>query len=240
MIPQSRGVQRMFALLSNRKVRSCLSTRIPFQRVGGLRTKFFLRKALVFVFLAGVAFGAAGSQAQTFNEAQNQTFYFDLDSNEGSSSKWSHLDVGSISGLRATVEAHRLGKGMRWVDRWGRYIVFCDLVDGCKRLGPIFAFCVDTKDGCFGLSFESPRGKPPLVFYAIVKGEKAEPIGQTIGVGEKINIDLDWSVSGKLALRVGSGRPHELSVPGPITSLTITAFSGELIVHSIRLGTFTY
>src|ERR1700686_2289542 len=205
-------------------------------------TNFFSRKALVFAFLAGIAFGAPRSQAQTFNEAPNQTFYLDLDTNDRRVSNWRHLDLGSISGLRATVEVYRLGKGQRWVDRWVRYFWFCDFDGGLRqrRFGPVFLLCVDTNDGCSGLSFESPRGKPALVFYTVVKGKKAELIGQTIGVGEKIDIDLDWSVSGKLTFRVGSERPHELSVPGPITSLTIVASSGELIVHSIRLGKFTY
>jgi hypothetical protein len=104
--------------------------KVPASGIEGLMSNCYSRKALVFVFLAGIAFGAPRSQAQTFNEAPNQTFYLDLDTNDRGFSKWSHRDLGSFSGLRATIEFYRLGKGQRWVDRWQHYIWLCESLDG--------------------------------------------------------------------------------------------------------------
>ena len=73
--------------------------------------------------------------------------------------------------------------------------------------------------------------------YTLSKGEKAERIGQ-ISIGEKTDIEIDWGTSGKLIVRVGNGRPRELAVSTGITSVAVSASTGEFKLDPIALGQF--
>jgi hypothetical protein len=177
----------------------------------------YSRLVAILFLISGLAF-TPESHAQTFIQAPNQTFAIDLDTMDGAFSSWANNDLGSISGLRATIEVQRIGKHNSWL--------------------PSFSVNVSTSAGAFGLVFTAADWKPPVGVYTYSKGEK-EKIGQ-ISVGEKTNIEMDWSTSGKLIVRVGNAKARELPISAPVTGIKVSASTGELTLHSISLGQFTH
>jgi hypothetical protein len=173
------------------------------------------------VFTLGAMFmWSASVGAQTFSPASNQNFALDLDTGDEHFSNWNDDDLGSISGLKATMEVDRLGKGPKWL--------------------PTFLIAVTTKEGSFGLKLLAEQWKPPIAAYTIVQSKNANAIDQQIAVGQKIDLEMDWSMPGKLIFHIDDGKSVELGLPGPVTGIRISASTGELKVSSLALGHFTH
>ena len=166
--------------------------------------------------IAALAF-PLNSQAQTFIQSPNQAFAIDLDTRDGAFSSWDNNDLGPISGLRATIQVSRIGKDNKWL--------------------PYFLIYVKTSDGGFGLALEADNWKPPVMVYTYSKSKKAEKIG-LLNVDEKTNIQMDWSKTGTLIVRLGNDMVRELPLSTPITGLRVSASTGELTLSSIALGQF--
>jgi hypothetical protein len=67
--------------------------------------------ALSLTLLAGTFQTKPASPTPSFVRAPGQKFYLDLDAKEGSFSQWRHDELGSLTGLRATVSIPRVGRG---------------------------------------------------------------------------------------------------------------------------------
>jgi len=162
---------------------------------------FISPRSLMVITLGATFIWSAPAGAQTFDPESNQNFTLDLDTEDGHFSNWNDDDLGSISGLKATMEVDRLGKGSRWL--------------------PTFLIAVTTKEGSFGLKLLAEQSKPPITAYAIVQSKNANAIGQQIAVGQKIDLEMDWSIPGKLIFHIGGGKFVEVGLPGPVTGRSV-------------------
>src|SRR5262245_8778657 len=75
-----------------------------------------------------------------------QTFSLDLDTYDGSSSRWTMDGLRAASTFRATVKATRLGQHPKWT--------------------PFLRVVVRTEKAAFGLLITAPHSKPPFQFFA--------------------------------------------------------------------------
>ncbi len=158
----------------------------------------------------------APADAQTFAALPGQEFSLDLDVKEGAFSQWRNRDVGAITAFRATMQILRLGVDRKW--------------------NPYFFICVETADGCSGSAFGTDHAKPPIRVFSLLNMKTGDPTGETITLGAKVNIAMDWGSPGKLTFRLGDGKVHEMALSGPVTGLIISASTGEFMLDPIALG----
>ena len=163
-----------------------------------------------------LAFISSNALAEVFQEVPGQKFHFDMDTRDGAFSEWRHDDLASVSALRATLEFQRLGKHEKWL--------------------PGSRILVTTSDGDYGISLTADHSKPPMRMALVRKEGWGTGSIKNIAVGERITIEMDWSHSNLLLIRLGDGQPYELALTSPVKGLYFSASTGELTVHSLVLG----
>jgi hypothetical protein len=158
------------------------------------------------------------SMAQEFVGAANQTFYLDLDTQEGAYSQWRQDDTASLTSLRAKVRILRVGKD--------------------KRYAPAFTIAVQNRTTKYsaGVQLYSPDRKPLLVFRDI-RQDKYSYVGfdRRLKLDEPIDIEMNWATPKVLIVKVG-GETKKLELASPIDSIAISASTGELKVEPLELG----
>jgi hypothetical protein len=148
------------------------------------------------------------SRAQSFVGTPNQRFTIDLNTGGGNSSAWINKNLGSATGLRATIEISK--------------------IEMMGRPAPSFAIAVGTVDTGSGLLLVASKRSSAIRLYAVVQNRIVKTLGQAIGLKESVDINLDWHRAGIVTLRVGGGRIHQLAAPAQVTALLIASRSGEL------------
>ena len=167
----------------------------------------------------------ARSPPQSFIPAAGQTFYLDLDTAEGTFSRWGHNDLGGVSAMRATVRIPRLRKDPKWNPAFTLWLEQNETVQARHKIG---------------LQFVAPDREPPLVI-SVVQGEdgelvSTETLDRTLALNESLIVEMTWLTPHVVKIRFRDSEVHEVNIPWSIDSVGVTASTGELIIDPLELG----
>lgn len=182
--------------------------------------------ALSLTLLAGTFQTKPALLTPSFVRAPGQKFYLDLDTKEGKFSQWRHDELGSLTGLRATVSIPRVGRD--------------------PNFAAVFAFLLQetestNKGQVLGLQLGVFDNKDSLMFH-VVHAKNGEPIQvserlqKRVNLNETVNIEIDWATPGTISIKVGETEMHRLDAPWTIQSVAITASTGEMKVDPLVFG----
>jgi len=158
--------------------------------------------------------------AETFTLSPPGAMSVDLDTRNGAYSFWRIEDAGSINTIRATLQIHRLGEDPRWAPA---FTVSC--IGGADRI----AFRIKSLDR-----------KPPLTMHLeyMKDGKVVEEQDYlaTIGLDEKIELTVTWTVDSAVSVRVGDEK-RTITLGAPIRSVEIDGSTGEIELNPLAIGT---
>jgi hypothetical protein len=181
--------------------------------------------ALSLTLLAGTFQTKPASPTPSFVRAPGQKFYLDLDAKEGSFSQWRHDELGSLTGLRATVSIPRVGRGPNFAAVFAFLLQESESTNNGQVLG-LQLGVFDNKDSFVFRVVHAKDGKPIQV----------ETLQKRVDLNEKVNIAIDWATPGTVSIKVGETEMHRLDVAWSIQSVAVTASTGEMKVDPLVFG----
>lgn len=172
--------------------------------------------------------GNTAVRGQDFIKAAGQTYYLDLDTKEGAASEWRLDDIGAATALRATVSIPRVRQDLEWSPN------FVILLRGGDQ----------SKHDSVGVRMGTPDHNSPLIIQVVqnlADGSLAEVyrVGKTLGLDEKIDIEMDWSSPEAVTIRIGASS-HTLKIPSKIERVQIFSSTGEMIIDPLLIGRFKH
>lgn len=183
---------------------------------------------LALLFGAAMAQEVPQSPAHSFAPATNQTFYLDLDTAAGAYSRWRHDDLGSLSGMRATIRVLRIREDAKWAPAFSLWLQ-------------------DTKGGKehyrLAVRFVAHGQKTPLT-AEVARTERGKLIGAeklktTVGLNESVELQIDWATPHSVGIKIGNSETRTVDVPWSINSVGISVSTGELEVDPLVLGSIS-
>ena len=168
------------------------------------------------------------SHSQGVAKGSSQTFYIDLDTQQGHASVWRYNTIGSITTLHAVVTIRSVRKDDNW-----------EPVFRITLLGPD-----STSGNSVNVTFYAANGNPPL---AILVGQfdregkriEVETLKQTLDLNASINIDMNWSTPGVVQCKIGDAGSYSVNIPWKIAQIQATSSTGEMVIDPLVLGSAT-
>jgi hypothetical protein len=166
--------------------------------------------------------------AQSFAPATNQTFYLDLDTAAGAYSQWRHDDLGSLSGMRATIRVLRIREDARWAPDFSLWLQ--DTATGKEQHR-------------LAVRFFAHRQRTPLTAEVaqIERGKlvSSEKLNTTIGLNESVAVQIDWATPHSVRIKIGDSETRRVDVPWSINNAGISVSTGELEVDPLVFGSIS-
>lgn len=205
------------------------------------RTALYLA-AGSFLLLVGALCGAhsspAQSSAQSFVRTPGQSFFLDLDTAYGNSSRWSHNDLQGITALRANVKVLRLSEQtVGWVSR------FSFMLQGKQA--------TDTQEALDDSAVEVRlmTKKPKLMLLSVLtwpsKADRLSPTGKsveekqlqkTLGENESVSMEISWAPAGTVTIKVDGAETYQVKIPWTVKSVSASMTNGEVEVDPLEFG----
>lgn len=163
--------------------------------------------------------------SQAFVPATSQTFSLDLDTGEGAFSEWRHDDLGSLSGMRATMHIPRLGRDAKWAPTFSLWLQHTEAGQTRNKIA---------------LQFSAPNRKPPLVVRVVQfedgKLVSTASLSRTIDLNDRLVVEMVWGTPHMVTIKIDDAEVHKANIPWFIDSVGVSASTGELTVDSLVLG----
>ena len=179
--------------------------------------------------------GQQPSSVQSFVPTPGQTFTMDLDTAAGAYSKWRHLDLGSLSALRATIRIPVIRKDAKWSPVFSLWVEKSESGRMPDRVG-VQIFAPNQGVQIFAPNQEVPLGIRVVQLQA-GKVTLTEKSGKAINLNESVTVEINWATPKIVRIKIGDSETHNLSVPWSIDSVELGASTGEMKVEPLVFTT---